>query len=92
MPSYVLLAFFRACVQGPLVYLYLVMSEYVLVEGNELLIGWGSYSVMIVVVQDNFTALPLCCGHNEVDFAFGWRRHCFTYKTGEYIKVNTHKF
>ena len=40
-----------------------------------------------MTVQNQRVFLTPCCGYNMSDLVFGWRKYCFTYKSGEIVKV-----
>ena len=54
--------------------------------GNELNMKWEGNSSMLVIVQNQQVQLTPVLGYLP-DLLFGWRRHCFTYKSGEIVKV-----
>ena len=57
-------------------------------EGNnELNIEWKGNSSIAMTVQNQRVFLTPCCGYNMSDLVFGWRKYCFTYKSGEIVKV-----
>lgn len=54
---------------------------------NELNIAWGGSTSIVVVVQNQRVFLTPFCGYNMSDLVFGWRKHCFTHKSGGMLKV-----
>ena len=54
---------------------------------NELTIGWFPNQSMAIQVRGVNFELSLTGGYEMAALVFGWHKHCFTFQTGDQIKV-----